>query len=83
MSAYDSNDWRLGNQMAFLGGKVLVRKTYTQQSGSWDHDHCAFCWKKFPDEATEGYCTLDGHHWVCETCFDDFKDSFHWTDEVA
>jgi hypothetical protein len=26
----------------------------------------------------EGYCTIDNYHWICETCFHDFKDMFKW-----
>ena len=25
-----------------------------------------------------GYCTQDEEHWVCETCYRDFKDLFKW-----
>ncbi|HEX5012051.1 MAG TPA: hypothetical protein VFY71_16820 [Planctomycetota bacterium] len=50
---------------------------------NWDHDHCSFCWTKFavepgPDILHAGYCTLDEYHWICPTCFHDFKGQFEW-----
>ena len=61
----------------------------------WDHDHCEFCWAKFeaaarvadlqppdPSILTEGYVTVEGDgalKWICERCFEDFKDEFHWS----
>ncbi len=53
-------------------------------SESWDHDHCEFCWAKFaeeiliPDSLHEGYATADNYRWICEACFEDFKDQFGW-----
>ena len=40
-----------------------------------------FCWDKISEEKEDlnfGYCMEDEHHWVCETCFNDFKDMFKW-----
>lgn len=40
-----------------------------------------------PEILTEGYATTDAHprgsdyHWICEGCFEDFKDRFEWTVE--
>ncbi len=60
----------------------------------WDHDHCEFCGSKFEETAraaerlpadpsilTEGYVTVDPEvdEWVCERCFEDFKDEFNWS----
>src|SRR5262245_54244382 len=47
------------------------------------HDHCAFCWTTFTerddaDSLREGYATQDDYHWVCPTCFEDFRDLFGW-----
>ena len=51
-----------------------------------DHEHCDFCFKKIMqwhenmvDCDWEGYCTTDEMVWICNACFDEFKDSFHWT----
>lgn len=41
----------------------------------WWHDHCEFCWEKIEaDKDMTCYCTEDHHHWVCEECYNDFKD---------
>ena len=32
----------------------------------------------YPDVLHEGFNTLDGYHWVCPTCFDDFREKFSW-----
>jgi len=31
-----------------------------------------------PSILTEGYVT-EGDHWVCESCFADFREEFGWT----
>jgi len=79
----DQNDWRLGGQDRYLKGVTLFRRAYSRYRESWDHDHCAFCWTKFmvedgPGVLHEGYCTEDGYHWVCGTCFADFRAAFEW-----
>lgn len=46
------------------------------------HLHCSFCWGKFSPKETDlhsGYYTSESHgQFVCEECFEDFKESFHW-----
>ncbi len=68
--------------------KYLVDHTFhwviwTAYRENWDHDHCQFCAAEVSDRpvdehteynaawATEGY-----GHWICPTCFDDFRDRF-------
>ena len=81
----DPNDWRLHGQERFLKGVVLLKREYRryQPNAQWDHDHCAFCWAKFmveevPEVLHEGYCTEDEYHWICASCFSDFRDHFEW-----
>jgi hypothetical protein len=81
----DKSDWRLRGQEKYLKGVTLVRRRYRKyaKSPSWDHDHCAFCWAKFmvedyPNVLHQGYATADDYHWICEQCFEDFKDMFRW-----
>ena len=79
----EENDWRLTNQGTYLKGAQLWWKRYAPHSDSWDHEHCEFCWAKFmdedaPDVLREGYATGDGDRWICEECYDDFKDLFQW-----
>ena len=73
-------DWRIVNQEAYLKGKHLVRCAFWESASS-DHAHCAFCWEKFgkeEDMAQVGYRVVDGPWWVCESCFEDFKERFEW-----
>ena len=77
------DDWRLTGQDSFLHGVKLIWSKYTRHSETWDHDHCEFCGAKFmvedtPDALHEGYATEDRYHWVCENCFEDFKERFQW-----
>ena len=81
----ENNDWRLTCQEDYLMNAALKRVThYKKHSEKWDHEHCDFCWAKFmegdyADVLHEGYCTLDEKHWICEQCFQDFKDMFKFT----
>ena len=77
------NDWRLNGQEKFLQEAELKRTEYSPPSPEWDHDHCEFCWAKFMDAGASnalgvGYKTLNDSHWICETCFDEFKTRFKW-----
>lgn len=74
-------DWRLTNQEKFLKGVSLRYDKYSPRSRS-DHEHCEFCWDKFGEGESMlhwGYCTLDKYRWICEQCYNDFKDQFEWT----
>ena len=43
------------------------------------HQHCDFCWEKaLTDKPGTFYCTKDRRHWICEECFRDFHEKFHW-----
>ena len=79
----EKDDWRLTNQEEYLKGVTLQWKTYSKYRPGWEHDHCEFCFAKFmepgeEDTLHEGYATEDNDHWVCEKCFEDFKDMFKW-----
>ena len=74
------NDWRLTNQIKYLYQKKLVRRKITDFPDK-DHEHCEFCWDKFgrsDNMLKEGYCTEDAYNWICDTCFEDFKEMFAW-----
>jgi hypothetical protein len=86
----DSTDWRLQGQEEYLRGATLVRRTYREyeKDPRWDHDHCEFCWAKFaaedaPGVIHTGYATEDGYRWICETCFQDFRQMFKWKVDPA
>ena len=77
----DKDDWRIMGQEKYLTGVKLWFKQYKKYSERWDHDHCAFCFEKFyeqPGFLHQGYCTENEYHWICENCFNDFKDMFNW-----
>jgi len=74
-------DWRLQGQETYLKNKTFLWDHYKPPSPEWDHDHGEFCWKKFsehPNDLHEGYTTKDQYRWICEQCYNDFKDQFHW-----
>jgi hypothetical protein len=75
------DDWRITFQDKYLKNAEVEKRKYRPPNKLWDHDHCAFCWEKFsrhPDDLHEGYCTLDEYYWICESCFADFQEKFHW-----
>jgi len=75
-------DWRLQGQEKFLKGVALTKQTYRKYRESWEHDHCEFCWAKFSESREDpnvGYATTDRYHWICENCYQDFKNMFQWT----
>ena len=77
------DDWRLTDQEDYLKGVSLQWKTYEKYREGWDHDHCEFCFTKFlesgePDTLHQGYATEDNYRWICEECFEDFKDLLQW-----
>ena len=81
----EDGDWRLRDQENYLKGVTLVHRKYRQYESApnWDHDHCEFCWVKFmvedhPDVLHEGWTTEDNHRWICNNCFDDFKEMFEF-----
>lgn len=74
------DDWRLTNQRDYLL-KRRLKKCCFADFPQKDHEHCSFCWEKFghgKDMLQNGYCTEDNYHWICEECFEDFKEMFHW-----
>lgn len=43
------------------------------------HEHCEFCWEKATtDKPCVFYCTEDLYYWICEECFNDFCEQFHF-----
>ncbi len=82
MSVSD-DDWRLQGQERYLQGAALHPARWRRPRPEWDHDHCEFCWAKFMEEELPGvlhygYTTVDHYRWVCEACFEDFRDRFAW-----
>jgi len=69
-------------QENYLVGLAFKRMPWATADPDWDHDHCAFCWKKLWDrasnesEAAIGYATEDEYSWICDVCFAAFKERF-------
>lgn len=75
------DEWRLWQQRPWLQ-RAKIKYAVFHATERNDHEHCEFCWEKiseFPETQHAGYCTLDEHYWICETCFHDFKEMFEWT----
>lgn len=70
------DDWRITNQEDYLMNAVFVKTKFSEKEKR-EHEHCSFCWEKFnKTDLNEGFCSIDGKYWVCETCFYDFKERF-------
>ena len=73
------DDWRIMGQQEYLSKKKMIYSSF--EKSCREHDHCEFCGRKFSMREGfmhEGYCTEDYYYWVCEKCFNDFKDQFMW-----
>jgi hypothetical protein len=84
----ENDDWRIQGQEKQLYGRRWTWRRYQPYREGWGHDHCAFCGLKLADDGTpdslhEGYSTLDDYHWVCGTCFEDFREQFGWTETAG
>ena len=74
------DDWRLNGQEEYLLGKHLDHISFIPNETS-DHEHCEFCFCKLGKGQESGgvpYCTDDRYYWICEECYNDFKDRFLW-----
>jgi hypothetical protein len=73
------DDWRYTGQDKYLLNKEFEWRDF--DGSIREHDHCEFCCSKFSEQSEDlhmGYCTKDKYHWICEQCYKDFKDTFHW-----
>ncbi len=79
----EKNDWRLQGQEQYMKNLSFVMKQFPLET--LDHCHCEFCWEKIGygnDAITKGYQSTDKYRWVCEACFQDFKDMFNFVVEI-
>jgi len=77
------DDWRLTGQAQYLQKAKLYWKQYSRYKDHADHDHCEFCWAQFmvedhPDVLHAGWATEDNYRWICNNCFNDFKETFEF-----
>ena len=48
------------------------------------HEHCDLCYEKvMTDINCTFYVTDDMRRWICEKCFNDFKEQFNWKEKSA
>ena len=80
-------DWRLMGQEEYLYGMNFKKHKYNEKEEGCDHTHCEFCWCKFMeikssdgDICRDGYKSENGGYWICNKCFNDFKDRFNWNE---
>lgn len=76
-----TNDWRLHGQEKGDVGLTWYHRKWRTYSESWDHDHCEYCMACFssaPEDIHEGYASEDNYHWICPTCYNDFKELLDW-----
>lgn len=77
----DSNRfWRFTGQESYLlftKGKGIIPMEYINnlEKPELFHEHCSFCWDKVEEnQDKKHYCTLDNYHWICNDCYNDFKE---------
>lgn len=82
-----TDDWRLTGQedyMLFAKLKEVIPSNYinTLDNPEYFHEHCEFCMTKPEDNKEQKfYCTLDNYRWICEECYNDFKDKFKFNNQ--
>ena len=78
-----ADDWRWTGKQSYLQGLSFEFGPYHRYSRTWDHDHCELCFAKFSEDAAEslhhGFHAEHEGRWVCDVCFDDFRERFAWT----
>ena len=64
----------------YLHSKKLVFKEFDYALP--DHRHCEVCWAKisqYSEDLHFGYYEIDSKSWICEACYNSFKELFKWT----
>jgi hypothetical protein len=81
---YKIDDWRIMGQPGYLFQKRLYKRSFIPNFDDKhpDHAHCEFCNDYFcandKQYLHEGYYEPINHCWICETCYNDFKELFQW-----
>ena len=78
------DDWRIMNQEIYLQNKQLQHRRFDRSLCVDEHEQCDFCWALFDkdkDNPLYAYYVPDEKVWICEKCYNDFKDYFVWTVE--
>lgn len=69
-------------QKEYLRDKRLQLREFVCNSDQ--HEHCEICWARFgmhPEDLHFGYYESHSKSWICNTCYNDFKDLFKWVIE--
>jgi len=81
----EERDWRLdiAEEPSFFAKFTWKNTKWTQTRDNWNHDHCEFCGAEISDLSgkdifNNGWTTEDEYYWVCDKCFNDFKDLYQW-----
>ena len=71
-------DSRLNGQEKYLINAHLIQNSCQEEPSK--QKYCEFCMKKmvFNSEYEKCYATKDRKYWICEKCFEDFKDMFNF-----
>jgi hypothetical protein len=87
-------DWRVGSGPVEREPLYRANLRFAEHEGQNEHEHCAFCWKKFCIKTDEpghrdereyllhGFRTEAGNTWVCEDCYYAVRDILEFTAEV-
>ena len=79
------DDWRLNGNFDDIKHQHFTKK-YFKSTEKNDHEHCCFCWIKITDQSLLEECVSFGYvtrtkygqeNWICEKCFNDFKEKFN------
>lgn len=65
----------------YLHNKELQYKEFIGEDKN-DHEHCELCWHRISnlkDDSHNGYYEELSKSWICDECFNDFKDLFGWS----
>ncbi len=80
----DKEDWRIMGQEGYLKKRTVFHKKFNVLTTPIGYRQCEFCYSIFSDEPGKlkhGYHEPISDSWICEDCFQDFKDMFQWTVE--
>lgn len=68
----------------FLVGQKLRRRTFSS-TDICDHEHCNMCGAKISAQSSDiksAFSTYDLRGWVCDECYEYYKDEYQWTLET-
>ena len=72
-----------GGSVSYYNPCIWTFKKWSMTRENWDHDHCEFCLQKITDldisdSIKEGWTNQDEGLWICESCFEEFKETYQW-----